>query len=76
MWSDLLSDGYICMTVPTIDVVFDNYRGYEKFHLSYFTKDTFTQLAERAGLKVAESKVRKRNNGAGTGSMQLLLRKS
>ncbi len=75
MWSDLLSEGYICITLPTVDIVFDNYRGYEKFHLSYFTKNTLTRLAKRVGLAVVNSKVRKRNNGAGTGSMQLLLRK-
>lgn len=76
MWADLLQKGrYMHVTIPAADIVFDNYRGFEKYHLSYFTKETFTKLIKKAGLRVINSRIYKEDNHAGTGYMKFLIRK-
>jgi len=74
MWTSLLrKGGYMHITVPTVDTVFDDYRGFEEYHLSYFTQGTFTKLIEKVGLRVVDSRVYEEDNGAGTASMKFLL---
>jgi len=76
VWTELLrKGGYIHITIPTVDIIFDDYRGFEEYHLSYFTKETFTKLTEKVGLRIVNSRVYEEDNGAGTASMKFLLQK-
>ena len=63
------------ITIPTVDIVFDDYRGFEEYHLSYFTKETFTKLIEKVGLRIVDSIVYEEDNRAGTGFMKFLVQK-
>jgi len=77
MWKKLLSDGgYIHITIPTIDYIFDDYRAFEPYHLSYFKSDTFINLCNKVGMKIIDKKIFNKDNGAGTSSMMFFLQKT
>ncbi len=75
-WRKLVKPGgIIYIVIPTIDHVSDDYRGFEKYHLSYFRKNNLRLLAETLNLEILLLEDVSRESGAGTGVMQAVLRK-
>ncbi len=76
IWRELVKPGGILyIIIPTIDHVSDDYRGFEKYHLSYFRKHNLRLLAETLNLEILLLQGVARESGAGTGVMQAILRK-
>ena len=76
IWIDLLKEGgYLYLFLPSMDIIYDEYRAFEKFHYSFFTIRTFTKMVEKLGLQVLDVQLCDKDNRAGSGSMKFILKK-
>jgi len=76
VWKGLLKNGgYIYLTVPAMEVLYNSVMAYQALHLSYFNTKTLTRLVENTGMRVVSSVVSMEQNNAGTGSLKFLVQK-